>query len=239
MVQAGQITFYTHPYSPYCHRVHLGLDQAKADYTNFVVNLMERPAWYAEKVNPAGKIPAITYGGPKVAPDDPSPESAKINESVVILEFLADVFPEAQLLPADPVLRAKARLFVNSFDTVFAKGWADFFFMYTEGAGKSLFDALEFVQAALPPTGFVVGQWSIAEIAAGPFLARLLVLLKHDLGTYPVGEGTRALKTLQGPRFARLLKYVEDVKAHPNFKNTWDESLQYDLWKQNPVFKHD
>ncbi|KAI0824921.1 thioredoxin-like protein [Trametes gibbosa] len=241
MVQAGQITFYTHVYSPYCHRVHLALEEAKADYTAFSINLMARPPWYATKVNPAGKIPAITYGGPKGNPEDPSPEAAMINESLVILEFLNELFPEAKLLPADPVLRAHARLFTTVWETKGTDGFRAFFFRYaqSEGAEKTLLEGLEAVQARLPATGFAVGGWSNADAAVAPFLVRVEMLLKNDLGVFPVGEGLKVYKELQDTKFARLRKYLEDVKEYPTFKATWDEAAQFDIWSKNPMFKRE
>ncbi|KAJ7106357.1 hypothetical protein C8R44DRAFT_843163 [Mycena epipterygia] len=53
----------------------------KVDYTR----------WYASKVNPAG---AVTYGGLKVPAGPPSPESAKIAESLVLIEFVAGLYPQ-------------------------------------------------------------------------------------------------------------------------------------------------
>ncbi|KAI0366054.1 thioredoxin-like protein [Pilatotrama ljubarskyi] len=217
MVQTGQITFYTHTRSVYCHRVHIALEEANAAYTLHSVNLKERPAWYA-KVNPAGKIPAITYGGPKAPPEDPAPEAIKINESLIILEFLADLFPEAKLLPSDPVLRAQARLFMNTVDQHLFEGFKRFLFNYTEGAEKALLDGFEALQMRLPPAGFAVGEWSIADAAAAPFLVRIELLLKHDLGTFPEGEGPKVLQVLQGPKFARVMKYLEDCKTRSSVK---------------------
>jgi glutathione S-transferase len=181
------------------------------------------------------QIPAITYGGPKVKPDHPSPESVKLNESLVILEFLADIFPSSGLLPADPVQRAKARLFINVFETKVFEGFKGFFFM---GAPASqLLDALDALQNALPgKDGFAVGgKWCIADMAAAPFLARIEMLLKHDLGTYPVGEGKKTFEALHAEKFARYRRYLEDLKAQPSFKATWDEVRLIDLaitWRQ-------
>ncbi|KAI0360316.1 thioredoxin-like protein [Trametes cingulata] len=236
MVQTGQITFYTHTRSVYCHRVHIALEEANADYTSYSVNLKERPAWYA-KVNPAGKIPAITYGGPNAPPDDPAPEAVKINESLVILEFLADLFPEAKLLPSDPVLRAQARLFMLTVDKQLFEGFRQFLFNYTEGAEKALLDGFEALQARLPVTGFAIGEWSIADAAAAPFLVRIELLLKHDLGTFPEGEGLRVLQLLQEPKFARVMQYLEDCKSRPSVKSTWDEVSQVEIWKENSALK--
>ena len=41
----------------------------------------------------------------------------------------------------------------------------------------SILQAIEKLQNALPPTGFAVGQFSIADIAVAPFLTRMLLFL--------------------------------------------------------------
>ena len=69
------------------------------------------------------KVPAIAYGGPPVPPDQPSPESAKIAESLVLLDFVADLFPDSHLLPKDPVQRARARFFIDTVSTKFVPAW--------------------------------------------------------------------------------------------------------------------
>ena len=88
-----------------------------------MIDLQNKPAWYAPKVNSASKVPAIAYGGPKVPPDQPSPESIKITESLVLLEFVADLYPNAHLLPADPVQRARVRFFVEAVSTKLVPAW--------------------------------------------------------------------------------------------------------------------
>ncbi|KAH7909602.1 hypothetical protein BJ138DRAFT_1154831 [Hygrophoropsis aurantiaca] len=48
------------------------------------------------------QIPAIAYGGPDVPPETPSPDSTKLAESLVLVEFVADLFPQSGILPTDP-----------------------------------------------------------------------------------------------------------------------------------------
>ncbi|KAI0654854.1 thioredoxin-like protein [Cubamyces menziesii] len=236
MVQTGQITFYGNAYSPFSHRVQIALEQAKADYSRVSINLLEKPAWFAEKVNPVGKVPATTYGGPKSAPESPSPEAAKINESLVILEFLADLFPEAHLLPSDPVLRAQVRLFINAFETgKFFEGFRGFFFKNTEGAGNLLLEGLAELQARLPPTGFLVGGWSNAESAVAPFLVLVDMMLKNNIGAYSKEDGLKVLEAYQGPKYARITKYIVDIKGSPIVERTWDEDANRELWKRLPA----
>ncbi|KAG6880625.1 hypothetical protein C0995_005370, partial [Termitomyces sp. Mi166 len=104
---ASQLTLYTAKTCPYAHRVELALEESGLQYTSFEIDLQNKPEWYAPRVNPVSKVPAITYGGPIVPPDNPSPESTKLAESLVLLEFIADLSKPGNLLPTDPVLRAK------------------------------------------------------------------------------------------------------------------------------------
>ena len=149
--------------------------------------------------------------------------SIKLNESLIIMEFLADLFPSANLLPDSPVLRAKARLFINLFQTRVMDGFMGFFF---RGQPVSvLLDALEALQNLLPAEdGYAVGpRWCMADMAVVPMLVRIELLLKHDMGKYPEGEGRKTYETLRGGKFARYHRYLEDVKAQPSMRATWDE----------------
>ena len=56
--------FFIHPSvlyqtSQYVHRVRLGLEQAGVEYTIYDVNILEKPDWYLQKVNPEGKVRAL------------------------------------------------------------------------------------------------------------------------------------------------------------------------------------
>ena len=185
-------------------------------------------------------------------PDEPSSLSVKLAESLVLLEFLADLYPAAALMPTDPVMRAQARFFVNTFETrVYPDAFVEFFFRAAPRA--TLLDALAALQALLPPLPdgpegegdksgesegegegpFAVGHWSIADMAVAPFLARIWMFLAHDMGKNSLEDGRAALAELrEGSRFARLRRYVEDVRARPSFRETWDEGTQLGIWAQ-------
>lgn len=139
----------------------------------------------------------------------------------MIIEFLAELFPESNLHPKDLVKRARARYLITIFDTNVFEGYKDFFFL--GGPSTPLLDGLEAFQAVLPETGFAVGEWSIADIAAIPFLVRFAMLLENDLGNYPAGEGKKAFAELKSPRFARLWKYIQDAKQRPSLKASYKE----------------
>ncbi|KAI0717207.1 thioredoxin-like protein [Cerioporus squamosus] len=230
-----QITFYTAAYSPFSERVRLALDEAGATYTVHEFDKSRtKPEWYYQ-INPLGKIPALTYGGPDVPPDQPSPESAKLFESLPLLEFIAEIYPEAQLLPTDPVLRTKARTFIQLYTNYVHDLFRSAFFLGQPA--DPILEAIEKLQQALAPTGYAVGQFSIADIAVAPFLMRMMLFLKTDLGAYSAEDGQKMREALGSERFARFGRYIQDLHARPSVKRNWDEALQIELWKDHPAFQ--
>ncbi|KAJ6529333.1 glutathione S-transferase [Mycena capillaripes] len=221
-----QITLYTAKICPFAHRVELALAEAKVGYTRFEIDLSNKPEWYAPKVNPASKVPAIAYGGPQVSPDLPSPESTKIAESLILVEFVADLYPSSALLPSDPVQRAKVRFFIDAVSTVFLPAY-----MGPVARGTSFepfWDALEKLQALLPAdkTYAVGDEYTAADIAITPFLARMEVWMTNDIGAYKEGEGVKAAKEFfEGNRFERVRRYFEAIKARESFKATFHPNL--------------
>nr|VWP01357.1 Calcium dependent mitochondrial carrier protein [Ganoderma boninense] len=212
MDHAKQITFYTAAYSPYSHRVQIALDEAGAQYKTheFGKSKGSKPEWYYT-INPLGKIPSITYGGPDVPSDQPSAESEKLSESIALLEFIADIYPEANLLPDDAVLRAKARRIISLYENYVHDAFKAAVFLGQPADG--LLQALSKFQSALAPAGFAVGQYSIADCAVAPFLA------------------------LAGEEYTRFRTYIQDLTERPSFRVSWDEDAQIELWKDHPAFK--
>ncbi|KZT38463.1 hypothetical protein SISSUDRAFT_986163 [Sistotremastrum suecicum HHB10207 ss-3] len=218
-----QITLYTSETCPWAQKTRIALAEAKpfgAKWTEFEVDLKNKPDFYAKTVNPASKVPAITYGGPAVPPDQPSPESIKIAESAVLVEFIADLFPQSNLLPQDPVLRAKIRFFIDVATTKFVPGW--FQFTFKGASPDALYAAAEQVQELLDPEGpwFAGEQFTIADVSIAPFIERLCVNLQNDVVANP-GEGSKVFKELsEAPRFARFAKYARAILGRPSVSGT-------------------
>ncbi|KAI0765442.1 hypothetical protein C8Q74DRAFT_1220184 [Fomes fomentarius] len=209
MAATNKITFYDSlgNESPNSYRVRIALEEANIEHDTIHVDLFDKPAWYQEKVNSEGKVPFLVYGGPKLHPDEPpSPEAATIPESIIILNLLAELFPTSGLLPADPILRAKARLFIHAVDTKFLP-------------------ACRGVQRLLPAEeGYALGeQWSIADAVVMPFLLRIPLTLALKPFTVKEGEAEKAVEALESPRFARISRYIKQNLARPSFAATWDE----------------
>jgi len=226
-----QITLYTAKICPWAHRAELVLEEAQLPYKRFEVDLRNKPEWYAPKVNPASKVPAVAYGGPDVAPDQPSPESQKIAESGVLIEFFADL-STIPVLPKDPVQRAKARFFI---ETVTPKLFGGYYKALTAGEDPAAFiEAIEVLQNLLPKEGYAIGEWSIADAAVTPFLARAEISFTNDLGKFEAGKGKATWTKLETePQYERFRKYLADVKGRKSFQATFHPDLVKDVLGKN------
>ncbi|KAI9451487.1 thioredoxin-like protein [Russula earlei] len=216
------IIFYTSKGCPYAHRVELAFQEAGADVTRYQIDLQNKPEWYAQRVNPAGKVPALVYGSSKSDPEHPSPESVKLAESLILLEFVADLYPDSGLLPKDPVQRARVRLFI---DTVTNKLFEPFVaFFYRGEAPDKFVEAVAETQKLLSPSGFAVGdRFTIADAALAPFVGRWELHLRHDVGKYAEGTGPRVHQELfQSERFARLQKFFANISSRQSYKTSFD-----------------
>ncbi|RPD82898.1 hypothetical protein L226DRAFT_529022 [Lentinus tigrinus ALCF2SS1-7] len=142
----------------------------------------------------------------------PSADSVLLYESLVILEFIVDFFPDAGLLPADLVRRAKARLFMSIVEE-----------KIPSDNGPTMLETLQ----EMLPEGFVVGEWSIADAAFVPSLLFVNVFVKGGVGYWVKMEhGEKVKAELESPRLARLRRYVDEWKKRTNFngKAAWDEA---------------
>ncbi|RPD64603.1 hypothetical protein L227DRAFT_607256 [Lentinus tigrinus ALCF2SS1-6] len=147
--------------------------------------------------------------------EKPSADSVLLYESLVILEFIVDFFPDAGLLPADLVRRAKARLFMSIVEEKIP----------SDNGPTPALQMLETLQEMLPE-GFVVGEWSIADAAFVPSLLFVNVFVKGGVGYWVKMEhGEKVKAELESPRLARLRRYVDEWKKRTNFngKAAWDE----------------
>jgi hypothetical protein len=131
----------------------------------------------------------------------------------VVVEFIADLFPHAGIMPADPVQRAQARFFVDAVGTKFVSPWLAYV-MKGEN-GSSFMDAAAALEKLLSAKYAVGDQITAADIAFVPFLLRTEYGLK-------LRDTESVLAQLQ-ERTPRLWQYYVDVKAHPSVQKTWDE----------------
>ncbi|KAF5350998.1 hypothetical protein D9756_008196 [Leucocoprinus leucothites] len=235
-----RITLYSAKLCPFAHRVEIALKESGLPYNRCEIDFFNKPEWYIEKVNPAGKVPAIAYGGPEVLdPTKPSPESTKLFESLVLVEFVNDLITlpsggSTALFPQDPVLRAKARFFIES---VCSKLVPAFFNVHLRGEHPSLIlSAIDTLQDLLPEKeGFALGTqggWSMADAAVLTVMARAEIGLENDLGVYDEGEGKKIWENVMNEeKYERFRRWFGDAKARKSFQETFDAEFVLENFK--------
>jgi glutathione S-transferase len=219
------LTLYVNKHCPYSHRIWWALEHCKADYQRYIIDPANRPPWYRTQVISTGKVPVIAYGGPVTPPDKYNDESVKIPESGVLLEFVADIFPESNLMPKDPVRRAKARLFMDTVANRYIPQYLNF--LMRDGPLDDVLIGIELLQEQLPIEGR--GEWvlgdeiSIADLSVAPFFPRMELAFGNDLGAYFEGEGRAAYDILRNDvRYKRYRQYVDAINANEAFQRSFD-----------------
>ena len=163
----------SHPLCPYVHRAAALLTEKGVAFTTRYVDLQAKPDWLLA-ISPRGKVPVLVADG------------TPIFESLVILEYL-DETQGTPLLPADPLARARTRmwmeitndLFSAQYRIVMAASAAD-----RQAAVTSAREALARFEAQLVGPWFAGDDLGLVDIAAGPALVRfekLAPLLGIDL----------------------------------------------------------
>jgi glutathione S-transferase len=93
---------------PFAHRTRLVLSHKNVSFEVSEIDLKNKPASFTRDVSAYGKVPAIEH------------EGHHLYESAVINEYLDEVFPRPELLPAQPARRALARIWIDYANTRFA-----------------------------------------------------------------------------------------------------------------------
>jgi glutathione S-transferase len=148
---------------PYCQRVRIALEEKGIPWERRDVDLSSKPRELYD-LSPAGGVPVLVEEG-RAVPD-----------SLVILEYLEDRFPEPPLLPPDAAGRARVRLLWEAIRGglapalgQLARGAPD----QRPAAEAAARRALEALERDAPEAGFWVGRFSNADVALAPFVLRL------------------------------------------------------------------
>jgi glutathione S-transferase len=194
-----QIKLFSARACPFAHRTRLVLSHKQLPFELVEVDLKNKPAWFDAKLSGYGKVPAIEHDG------------QHLWESAIVNEYLEEVFPEPRLLPADPVQRARARIWIDYANTRFVNAFGKLLRLPENGdeagARKELSETLSFIEQGL------------ARLSGeGPFFLGAEPSLV-DLAFYPWFERWPALEQLR--KFAlpaeltRLARWRAAVRALP------------------------
>jgi RNA polymerase-associated protein len=97
------MTLYSATTCPFSHRCRIVLYEKGMDFQIIDVDLHNKPEDLAV-MTPYSKVPVLVE------------RDLILYESNIINEYIDDRFPHPQLMPADPVMRARARLFLHRFE---------------------------------------------------------------------------------------------------------------------------
>jgi RNA polymerase-associated protein len=158
---------------PYCARVRIVLAEKGIAYEPVEIDLDDRPAWIYDK-NPLGKVPVLEEDGGLVLP-----------ESVVIMEYLDERFPDPPLLRDDPAERALARLLVEQFDARLGRAYYAVR-RRAAGADEDLARKLAGIDGLLAAHAHLGGrEYGLADVAYVPWILRARTRFGVDLDPYP------------------------------------------------------
>jgi len=150
-------------------------------------------------LNPYGAVPVLVE------------RDLVLSEANIINEYIDERFPHPQLMPADPVMRARARLFLYSFEQDLFSHISDLESANEEIANKArktVRDNLTQIVPIFSKQNYLLGdEYSMLDVAVTPLLWRL----EH----YGIDMPNQA---------APLLKYAERLFARPLYADAMTPS---------------
>ncbi|MDH4192231.1 MAG: glutathione S-transferase N-terminal domain-containing protein [Betaproteobacteria bacterium] len=176
---------------PFSHRCRFVLYEKGMDFQVIDVDLYNKPEDIAV-MNPYNRLPVLVE------------RDLVLYESNIINEYIDERFPHPQLMPPDPLMRARARLMlfnmeVELFSHVDAiESGRD---KQVEKARTAIADRLVELTPIFTRTKYMMGEeFSMADVAIAPLLWRLEL--------YGIKLGKQA---------APLMKYAERIFSRPAF----------------------
>ena len=148
---------------PYSHRCRIVLFEKGMDFEVIDVDLMDKSEDLAI-ISPGNKVPVLVE------------RDLILTEANIINEYIDERFPHPQLMPADPVMRGRARLFLHRFEqelysnvNVIMQGGKS-----PDKARASIRDNLTQLSQILSKQKFLLGaEFSMLDVAVAPLLWRL------------------------------------------------------------------
>lgn len=176
---------------PFSHRCRIVLFEKGMDFEVIDVDLMNKSEDVAA-INPYGKVPVLVE------------RDLVLYEANIINEYIDERFPHPQLMPPDPVMRGRARLFLHRFEQEIYSHVEAIEHGVPKVADKArviIRDNLTQLAQILANQKFLLGnEYSMLDVAIAPLLWRL----DH----YGIQMGKDA---------APLMKYAERLFSRQGF----------------------
>ncbi len=185
------MTLYSGTTDPYSHRCRIVLFEKGMDFQVIDVDLANKPEDLAI-INPHNTVPVLVE------------RDLVLEQANIINEYIDERFPHPQLMPADPVMRARARLFLHNFEEQLFDHIKDLESHNQKAADKAratIRDNLTQIVPLFSKQEYILGDdFSMLDVAIAPLLWRL--------GHYGIELPKQA---------APLLKYAERIFSRPAY----------------------
>ena len=185
------MTLYSGTTDPFSHRCRFVLFEKGMDFQVIDVDMFNKPEDLAV-INPDNKVPVLVE------------RDLVLYEANIINEYIDERFPHPQLMPPDPVMRGRARLFLHRFENEL--------FCHIEAiergeqkaadkARQTVRNNLTQISVVFAKQKYMLGdEFSMLDVAIAPLLWRL----DH----YGIQLGKEA---------APLMKYAERLFSRPAY----------------------
>jgi glutathione S-transferase len=190
------LTLVSHALCPYVQRAAIALAEKRVPFERRTVDLADKPAWF-RVISPLGKVPLL------IVRDGAGGETV-LFESAVICEYLEETVAGVELLPADPLERARARGWIAFGSAILADVWG--FETAKDAAGfeaKRAALAAKFatVEAAVAGPFFAGDRFTLVDAVFGPIFRYFDVFdTLADTGVFAETPKVRAWRTALAAR---------------------------------------
>jgi RNA polymerase-associated protein len=185
------MTLYSGTTDPYSHRCRFVLFEKGMDFQVIDVDVFNKPEDLAV-MNPYNTVPVLVE------------RDLILYEANIINEYIDERFPHPQLMPPDPVMRARARLFLHRFENELfchIPGLESSNTKVAEKARAAVRENLTQISPVFTKQKFMLGdEFSMLDVAVAPLLWRL----DH----YGIQLDKEA---------AQLMKYAERLFSRPAY----------------------
>ena len=155
---------YSNSTDPFSHRCRIVLFEKGMDFEVVDVDLTNKPEDLST-LSPYSDYPVLVE------------RDLILTDANIINEYIDERFPHPQLMPPDPVMRARARLFLKDFESQLFINMSDLESQDTEvseSARKKVTDILTQISPILGKQAYLLHEeYSMLDVAIAPLLWRL------------------------------------------------------------------